>query len=298
MKVAEAFDDFLLYKRSMNVKPGTLTHYRQTFRVFADFLETEKVLEVGAVTKTVVRKFWVYLQEQDYALPGYIRDLKALFRFIEAEKLVDLAFNPVTAAGVPKAKDKPVKPLNPSAVDRLLEAAGRSTQAARNRCMLLLLLDTGARVQELLNVNVSDINQDNRSIQVRGKGDRDRSLYYGYKTARHLNAYLRKDRKPVGDTPRLFLNDQGNPWTYEGVSQVIKRLKKSAGLPADLPVSAHKFRHTFATQFLVSGGSALALQRLLGHSTLEMTRRYSSLADEHLAEAHAKAGPVDRLWGR
>jgi site-specific recombinase XerD len=165
------------------------------------------------------------------------------------------------------------------------------------------MLDTGLRVSEVARLKTEDVDFDQRRLKVIGKGNKRRLVYIGGKVSEILRGYLEHCRPylPQGPTPVANGNGVLFPSAATGgqfipteISRIMMRRMDKVGIPR-ANSSAHRLRHTFAVNFLRGGGGAFQLQRLLGHSTLNMTRRYVMLADEDLAEAHRKASPVDRM---
>jgi site-specific recombinase XerD len=169
--------------------------------------------------------------------------------------------------------------------------------AERDRAIILLLLDTGVRVSEvtgdpkndLLGLRIQDVDRRNLRIKVMGKGSKERILPISSSTSKAIWRYLlqRPNADPIES---LFLSSKDDyPLTRSGILQLIRRLGQRAGIPDAYP---HRFRHTFAINFLRNGGNALELKRLLGHSTLEMVQRYVSIAQVDVENAHKRASPV------
>jgi integrase/recombinase XerD len=129
-----------------------------------------------------------------------------------------------------------------------------------------------------------------------GKGNKPRTIYFGRDTKKQLWRYLQT--RPVQDDEPLFLSMRGtlagDPLTRAGLLQLIERLGKMAGIKG-VRVSPHTFRHTQAVTFLNNGGNVFALQQLLGHEDLSMTRRYVAIADADLENQARRFSPVDSL---
>jgi site-specific recombinase XerD len=135
-----------------------------------------------------------------------------------------------------------------------------------------------------------------RCCTVTGKGNKQRRLYFGARTAKALWAYLNEEaRDPEG---ALFLADNGpydgEPLTRHGLLQLVRRLGRKAGIET-ARCSPHTFRHTFAIEFLRAGGNVFTLKELLGHTTLAMVNRYVALAQADLEAQHRRFSPGDRL---
>jgi site-specific recombinase XerD len=157
----------------------------------------------------------------------------------------------------------------------------------RDQVIILFLLDTGVRASELCKLRVSDIGKD--GVYVRGKGSKDRIVPMSDTVRAALQEYLGAKKRKAGD--RVFQTIQGNPMTPSSLRGVIKRMARRAGVPKAHP---HRFRHTFAINFLRNGGDVFSLQRILGHETLDMVKRYLAIAKSDISLAHAKVSPVTR----
>jgi len=156
----------------------------------------------------------------------------------------------------------------------------------RNRAMVLVLLDTGIRAGELARLRVEDVNLVNQEIYIRpyrnGIKSRARTVYMGEKTTQVLKRYIERFRKH--SRPTLFGLDG------ECVRFMIRRLGENAGVVNAHP---HRFRHTFAINYLRNGGDQFTLQRLLGHTSPDMTQKYLDIAQYDVANQHRRASPVD-----
>ena len=167
----------------------------------------------------------------------------------------------------------------------------RHPQADRNRLIILILLDTGVRVGELARLNVDDLNMETCEVLVRpfrsSIKSRPRTVYIGKRTQKELWKYL-LGREKIKNDP-LLLSVSGRRMSADGIKHLIRRVSIRAGVPAH----PHAFRHTFAIEYLRNNGDIFTLQRLMGHSTLEMVRHYLALANTDMEAAHRRASPVD-----
>jgi site-specific recombinase XerD len=157
---------------------------------------------------------------------------------------------------------------------RLLDAcAGRDFVSRRDTAIIMLLLDTGARRTELLNLRVADVSFEDDVIHVLGEGGRQRVVPFGRKTAQAVDRYLRvrsnhKDAHEVW----LWLGKRG-PWTDDGLRHMLHRRGEQAGVPGLHP---HQFRHTFAHAWLAQGGHETDLMRIAGWRSRAMLQRYGA----------------------
>lgn len=162
--------------------------------------------------------------------------------------------------------------------------------------IILILLDTGLRVSELTSITLKDIRLTEGVLKVLGKGRKERLIPIGKTSQRLLWNYINRYR-PEPANPRcdlVFLTKDGSPLTKNRIQKMMTKYGSRAGIDG-VRCSPHTLRHTGAVMFLRNGGDVFNLQRLLGHSSLEMTRHYCELADIDVKRAHLIASPVDNL---
>lgn len=160
----------------------------------------------------------------------------------------------------------------------------------RDRAIIVTLLDTGLRAQELCNLLVSDYDPKRGLLSVRhGKGDKARSVFLGDVSRKHLWRYLSARSSPARGAP-LFATRAGGHLKAGALRRMIVRLGARCGVHG---ATLHRFRHTFAINFLRNGGNLFALQDLLGHASLPMVRRYARLAETDLQDAQRRASVAD-----
>ncbi len=155
-----------------------------------------------------------------------------------------------------------------------------------------MFLDTGLRINELLNIKLTDISTDYDIIRVFGKGSKERVVSLGKVARKALLKYLmlRKDNYPV-----MWVSEEQRPLQRDGLRAMIRHLCERAQI-TDAKHGAHTFRHTFATNSIRNGTNIFFVQSLLGHSTLEMTKRYAGFINsEEAIKKHSEFSPADRL---
>jgi integrase/recombinase XerD len=208
-----------------------------------------------------------------------------------ADEFDRLDFNPLRKVKAPKVPQEPLNPVSLEDVRGLLSACkGGNFTDERDRAILLFLLDTGARAMELLQTDREDLNTITGDVLIRqGKGRKPRSVFLGRTARRAMRAYL-KQRE--GDSLALFVTDEGERLTYDGLRAVITRRAKLAGIK---PPSLHSFRRAFALNMLRNGTDLITLSRLMGHTDLQILKRYLAQSPDDLRAAHSKASPVDGM---
>ena len=172
----------------------------------------------------------------------------------------------------------------------------RTAEGYRNYTIIVTLLDTGLRVSELCNLKLDNLWLEDGMLKVLGKGNKERLIPIGKQVQRLLWHYINRYRpEPASaNSGLLFLTQEGRPLTKDRVEKIMSYYGKKAGLRG-VRCSPHTLRHTAAVKFLRNGGDVFSLQKMLGHASLEMTRRYCELADIDVKRAHITASPVDNL---
>jgi len=205
--------------------------------------------------------------------------------------------NPLARLKIPKAPKKVVATFSDLQLGLVLSVIDTSTaEGYRDQVIILTLLDTALRVSELVNIRLNDLWLEEGLIKVAGKGGKERFVPIGKSIQRILWRYISKYRAEPA-TPNcglLFLTADGRPMTKDRIDKKMSRYGEKAGIKG-VRCSPHTLRHTAAVRFLRNGGDVFSLQRMLGHSSLEMTRHYCELADVDVKRAHLTASPVDNL---
>ena len=172
----------------------------------------------------------------------------------------------------------------------------RRKTAKRDIAIVLLLLDTGLRVSECARLRIKDLNFDNNEIFVDAYGS-DGRLHHGMSTWEKQLVMLYGDTWPKKRTlilmNSLFISRENRPMDRNSIRLMLNEAGQRAGVKN---VHPHRFRHTFAVEYLRNGGDVFTLQRLLGHSTLEMVSHYLAIADTDSKSAHRRASPSDHLY--
>ena len=315
LTLSRAMAGFIHYKIAAGKSPYTIRNYRTTFAKLQNYLGTDPPL--AAIERSQLIDFFAWLQEEYVSKPGGIAtgqsvklgaktilnihaDLSSLWHWAVDEDFVEI--NIVRTIESPNAKSPPVDPFTQKDIEALLGVCERKAShragderhaaiAERNHLIILLLVDTGLRAQELCDITRDDMDMSANKIRVRGKGDKERVVYFGKRTAKALWRYI-TPRLSDGEC-RLFTvgpADDPRPLPRLVLRQTLLRIGQRAGVANVYP---HRFRHTFAITYLRNGGDLFTLQDLLGHSDLAMVRRYARIAQADCARAHQKASPVD-----
>lgn len=184
-----------------------------------------------------------------------------------------------------------------SRAEAMGRACAQTNYPTRNLAILSVLFDTGLRVGELCSLAVGDVDMTGRRLRVRdGKMGKDRLVPFGRTTQQRLRAYLGLEEREMGES--LWLGERGTRTgeglTPSGVQQMIRDLGRLAEVKG-VRVSPHTLRHTFAIEFLRSSGDVYSLQYILGHTDLDMTKRYVAIAQADVDMVMARCSPMDSM---
>lgn len=303
----------------IQVKPKTVEYYYSHARLFARWAQNCGC-EPRRLTKRDIQLFFHQLVHgQDIIVVGnnaqreikrsqqsrwpYYRSLKRFFGWATNEGYLDN--NPMDGIMLRHPKEPPVEPYRPDDIQRILAVLDHDWRtaitprqkmlAARDQAVVFLALESGLRLSELTDLLIGDIALGKQTVWVRqGKAGKGRMAGFGPQTKKALWRYL--GLRPVGSgRDRLWVTEEGNPISKHGIQQIIRRLKKNAGLD-HIKGSMHKLRHTFATIYLRHTRDMKGCRLLLGHSTLAMTERYTAFIDaEDALRAYDGKGPLDWL---
>lgn len=287
-------DAFLVDRRAQNMSRGTILFYEVKLKGFSDYCEGQAVKEITQIDAGLLRNYLLFLEAKGHN-PGGIhaayRTVKTFLRWWENEVEPEGWKNPITKVKAPKVGIEPLEPVDIDAVMAMIDACSKETfLGARDRAMMMFLLDTGVRASELIAIQLEEINPITGEILIRrGKGRKPRSAFLGAKSRKALRTYLRRR----GDSSTLlWITDDGEPITYYGVKAMVRRRASQAGIQTP---ALHAFRRWFALTCLRAGMDVYSLQELMGHADLQVLRRYLKQTNQDVRDAHQRASPVDNL---
>ncbi len=271
----EMREDYLLELEIRNYSENTIRTYDSIIKNFIKYIENEKIFD----DKNFLRSFKKYITELK-RLKGVTQNYIYLNtvvckKFLEFNQIyyLDEIKNPKRTKSLPKS-------LNENEVKDLIEAIKWEDESSlykqkikmRDKVILSILYSSGLRVSELVNLLINDIDFDERTIRIRGKGDKDRIVLFDKDTKELIEQYLNiRD----SDSEYLFINKNGNKLSSRYIQLMIKKYAKEAGI--EKKVTPHILRHSFATHLLKNGVDIRAIQQLLGHNSLSTTQIYTSV---------------------
>jgi integrase/recombinase XerC len=201
-----------------------------------------------------------------------------------------LKANPVIEIYAPKVARRLPATLDPEQMEQLLTVPGDSRNALRDKAIMELLYSSGLRLAELVNLDLGDIDLNDATVRVTGKGNKQRIIPVGRYAREAISAWL-KVRVQESDLEEraVFVGPRGSRISRRAVQAMVRRRAVEAGLPQR--VYPHLFRHTFATHMLESSSDLRAVQEMLGHADISTTQVYTHLDFQHLAQIYDKAHP-------
>lgn len=283
---------------------NTVASYTRDLTRYADYLSARGIGALSEVTEEDVREFLVDLRrgvpERNQAAladSSIARTLVAVrgfhkFAVVENEVRSDVAH----AVSPPRPARRLPKALSIDEVSAILDAAGDAgtPRGLRDRAMLELLYSCGARISEVVDLDVDDLDVEHRSVLLRGKGGKERLVPVGRPAIDAIVAYQVRGRPALakGRGHALFLNVRGGRLSRQSAWQILVDAGERAGI--DKAVSPHTLRHSFATHLLDGGADVRVVQELLGHASVTTTQVYTLVTVNTMREVFATAHPRAR----
>lgn len=306
MSPEAAVDDYL---RQVTVERGlaanTVAAYRRDLAAYCRYLNAAGIRDVGEVGQPNVAAFASQPRGEEKATAlaassqaRLLSSVRGLHRFLVAEGITTA--DPAAEVKPPKLGLRLPKAISIEQMEQLLSAVGADEPAAiRDRALLELLYATGARVSEVVGLNVDDLavaSETGELLRVNGKGGKQRIVPVGSYARAALDRYLVRVRPAFSRngpaTPALFLGVHGNRLSRQSVWLIIRAAAERAELPPT--ISPHTFRHSFATHLLAGGADVRVVQELLGHSSVATTQIYTLVTADTLRDIYTQAHPRAR----
>ncbi|MHB8993967.1 MAG: tyrosine-type recombinase/integrase [Armatimonadota bacterium] len=296
LPLSVAISEFLAECRLRQFSAGTVQWYQYSLLPFERFATARGETEAAAVTAATVRAFLAERSTEVQArrLNHYRDSICRLYDWLKEQGHVSQ--NPVAGIGKAKESRKLIEAFRHEEVEALLaQPDTNGFLGLRDHVFMLLLLDTGLRLQEALGLQVGDLDLSSGSFKVLGKGRKERLIGVSQALEGHLRRYLRRRDAALaaaGLEGRWLLPNQiGGRWSAKGAQDRLKLYARQADVTR-VRVSPHTFRHTFALWFVRNGGSPFHLQKILGHTSLDMSRRYCDLADIDFISSQQQLSPL------
>ena len=296
-------NDYLMYiSVTKGLSPRTVNEYYFDIRLFLRYLvmmdkglEDSKVLEelsikditIERINQVKLEDFYNYLyyiqRERDNnarARGRKVSALKSLFKYLYKNVgLIDQ--NPADKIELPVQKKSLPKYLQLDECQKLLDSLNRHS-SARDYCIIVLFLNCGMRLSELVGIDINDISFEEMRMRVLGKGNKERYVFLNKSCISAINAYLAVRKKSETDCKALFLSSRGTRISKRRVQQIVETALKDADL-GNRGLSTHKLRHTAATLMYTYGGAdMMTLKEILGHESTSTTEIYTHISNDSL----------------
>ncbi len=299
---AERYLDHLMVERGLS--ENTLEAYRRDLRRYVGFLERREVRTLRDIDERTIRSFVASIsasthgpEAAPYRATSVARTLSAVrsfHRFLLREGVTER--DPAAGVAQPRLPRSLPRPLPVDDVRRLLEAPEESSPTGvRDRAILELLYGSGLRISELTGMDVDDIDLEEGSLRVLGKGGKEREVPLGSFGRDAVSAYLTRGRPALAtgaSRGALFLNARGGRLSRQSCARLLGRYVRLAGI--DRRVTLHTLRHSFATHLLEGGADVRVVQELLGHASVATTQIYTLVTARHLREVYEESHPRAR----
>lgn len=308
MTIGKQIDGYL---RHLTVERGmsknTIAAYRRDLARYAQFLEERQIGDIENISESLIIEFSTELTGRWAMAPTSVArvlsGVRGFHRYLLFEGITGV--DSAVKVKPPKPARRLPKAITVGEVERLLKAAGpepHDFEAAaqnqirvRDRAILELLYATGARVSEVVSLDLDDL-VDPTLVRLFGKGSKERVVPVGSFAQAALEAYVVRVRPGLAmlgrGTPALFLNQLGGRLSRQSIWQIITDAAEKAQLPMD--ISPHTLRHSFATHLLEGGADVRVVQELLGHSSVATTQIYTLITVDALREVYSTAHPRAR----
>ena len=297
----QSFLDHLTIERGLS--SNSISAYKRDLAKFSEFLANEK-LDFERLTENEIISFEVWLKGLGMAVTSINRNLSALKSFYKYLAQEFSTVNPVSAVASSKVPRRLPKALTIKEITLLIDSTKREGDpiSLRDHAIIELLYGTGARVSEIVGVDINDFAQSDiegnpiTTLKLRGKGSKERIVPLGSFAKSALDEYLVRIRpnllsksKSARVETALFLNQRGSRLSRQSAWQMISDAADATGLSGK--VSPHVFRHSYATHLLDGGADIRVVQELLGHASVTTTQIYTLITIDKVREAYATAHP-------
>lgn len=292
----EAFDLFITDGERRGLRPDTISYYRQQLGSFRRYLASiDKIGLIDEITRDVIDDFVEHEKNRgmkNTTINIRLRGIRTFFGFLIEMRYIST--NPMAKYPLIKVRAANIETFSMKQLRQLLGAPDRRTfTGLRDYTIMLLLLETGLRLSEVTAVQIDDVKLSEGQIFVRHtKNDFHRYVPVQAKMQEQLRRYMRI--RGTCETERLFVTIDGGPMARDALQKIVGKYGKKAGIKG-VRCSPHTLRHTFAKMSVMNGAGVFELQKILGHSTMEMVKVYVNLYSSEVNERHKEFSPLKNL---
>lgn len=294
---------FEVHNKTEGKSESTVLWYNEVLGLFRGWLSDNGLSTIiASVDEMTVRQFILHLQNRPgfkgptastYTVANRVRALKAFFAWMAKKGYTDGYI--LEDVKVPKAVERILEPLSEGEIGMILKVINPNTAlGARNLAIISLMLDTGLRRSEVVNLREDDVDLEVQHLKVMGKGSKERFVSFGLVCKRALLEYYYQYRVCPAHTGvgTFFLTIDGYPLSFGAIKSMMQRIAKTSSVARLHP---HLLRHTYATNFLLNGGDVFLLKSNLGHSSLKMVMHYVHIASQTSAMKSQPFSPLDNM---
>lgn len=292
LSTEEAYNKFILRCRMMNLSDATIKYYQENWHIFSRFLKLSNILSVSEITLNTIDSYKIFLLDSELkhvSVRTRIRAIRTIMMFFQEKGWI-----PMFKIENIKAGDTVKEIYTDAELAKILRKPNLSNTTFteyRNWVIVSFFLATGCRLRTLVNIKISDIDFENGMVTYSTTKNRKHQLVpLPTSILSILNEYLQY-RLGFG-SDYLFCNTYGNQFKEGGLQQAIRSYNRSRGVEK---TSIHALRHTFAKKAIENGMDVFRLQKILGHSTLEMTRNYVNLFGSDLKNGYDSVNPFQQF---
>ena len=290
-KLIDEFCEYLKVQR--NYSDYTILNYRKDLEEYVEFLNESKYKYDDMDYKKCIN-YLLYLDKKNLKKNSVSRRLSSLRTFYKYLVLTNnTSSNPFLLVSSPKKEKRIPKFINYQGIEEIFNIPNiKTSEGQRERVILEVLYGSGVRVSELVNIKIKDIDFDNKTILIFGKGSKERIVSFGEPALDAINLYIKEGRKELLDKKEseyLIVGKEKESLTTRRIEQIVNKLIEKTSIKMN--ITPHMFRHTFATHLLDQGCDLIAVQELLGHESLSSTEIYTHISNEHLREVYLKCHP-------
>lgn len=288
------FGEYMLTIR--NYSNNTEVNYTYDLDCYSEYLSKNKI-NYKNINYKEINGYIKFLKENKLyntrSINRHLSSLRSFYNYLINENIT--TYNPFKVIKGPKKEKRLPNYMKYSEFEAMVDSCDNTNLGMRNRCLLEVLLATGARISEIINIRIDDISLENHEIKVLGKGNKERLVYFTDITEKALKTYL-NDARPTllknKSNNYLFINHLGNQLTSRGARDIIDKIILKSSI--NTKVTPHTFRHTFATMLLNEGCDLKSVQELLGHVNLSTTSIYTHITNARIKDIYLHTHPRER----
>ena len=295
IKEMEQYLEFCKYRKELN--RNTLKAYRIDLEQYLSFIKKDFLL------KTRIEEYITELHKKykQKTVKRKIASIKAFYRYLEEEERLE-GSNPFTKIRVKFKETESLPRIIPrNDIERLLnymydvmKQSGQEATIYRDLSVIEMFFATGARVYEISNLKIQDIDLDNGIIKLFGKGSKERYVQIGSpEVLEVVKEYYRLNQQEIDKSGFFFVNRQGKRFSEQSIRRMIRKYSCQAGI--SIHITPHMFRHSVATYLLEEGVDIMYIQKILGHSSIKTTQIYLHIASKKQMEILKERHPRNQM---